>query len=487
MALHWYIDADWNGDGAFETNEESRLIGLRTFRGKKNYLKAVKPDGAGFERNPVGTADITLDNYDGRYDPLNTSSPIYPNLMPGREMRIRVNDGADTWNVFRGKIDSLSPVRQGNQRRLKIKLVDGWAFLKGSQGVRKAVQTGLTTDTAIGYILTLIGWLAGWGSDLAMGSDTLAYWWTEGKNAADAILDLVENEFGRFHISGNGQAVFRGRNADFNSTASFTLDQSVLLKDPVLPYPWESIRNIIRLRLFPRVLQATGELWRMRGTPSIAPGDTLTVYAEFRYSNRITPAQNLIAPVVTTDYTMNSAADGSGTNLSANFSVTMTGYGETAKLVVTNNGTTAGYITLLKIRGDALDAPDSTLVEIDNSSGSLYGPRSFALDLLWNQNTRAAQDAANWLKSWMSSPLSYPVLQLEGRDTVQYAYELHTRFTLTAAELGINADYRLMGIEHEWLDEGGQAVRTTFYSYAVDANTYWKFTTTIGVPSRFAY
>jgi hypothetical protein len=165
----------------------------------------------------------------------------------------------------------------------------------------------------------------------------------------------------------------------------------------------------------------------------------------------------------------------------------MTGYGETAKLVITNNGTAAGYITLLKVRGDALDAPDTTLVEIDNSSGSLYGPRSFDLSLLWNQNARAVTDAANWLKSWLGSPLAYPTIQLEGRDTIQYAYELESMFTLTAAKIGINDNYRLMGIAHDWLDEGGQSVRTTFYARPSNMQNYWQFTTQIGVSSRFAY
>jgi hypothetical protein len=40
------------------------------------------------ERIEAGTASITLDNQDGRFTPLDSDSPYYPNILPMRRVRI---------------------------------------------------------------------------------------------------------------------------------------------------------------------------------------------------------------------------------------------------------------------------------------------------------------------------------------------------------------------------------------------------------------
>jgi hypothetical protein len=54
-------------------------------------------------KTQAGVATITLDNLDRRFDPTNTSSPYYPNVVPMRQIRIRTSDG---YNVYRGYVQN---------------------------------------------------------------------------------------------------------------------------------------------------------------------------------------------------------------------------------------------------------------------------------------------------------------------------------------------------------------------------------------------
>jgi len=56
-----------------------------------------------------GSASVTLSNRDRRFDPFNTASPYYGNLLPRRQIRIRATHSATTYDVFRGFVDGFPP------------------------------------------------------------------------------------------------------------------------------------------------------------------------------------------------------------------------------------------------------------------------------------------------------------------------------------------------------------------------------------------
>ena len=115
-ALAWGIDVDWNGDGFFDgVNEGNRAVSIRMFRGRN---KQLRPSGEGFEPIRTGSITVELDNYDGRYDGWNSSSPLYPNVEPGKEIRVRVRNlyTGVIYPVFRGVINDIQPPRRSRGR-----------------------------------------------------------------------------------------------------------------------------------------------------------------------------------------------------------------------------------------------------------------------------------------------------------------------------------------------------------------------------------
>lgn len=185
---------------------------------------------------------------------------------------------------------------------------------------------------------------------------------------------------------------------------------------------------------------------------------------------------------------MNTAADGTGTNKTADFTVAATYFGETVKNVITNNGTAAGaYVTFLQNRGQAVDTPYTSYAMADTSGTDVK--RMFIIDTPWMQDTNKAQQYADYLLDILGEPQKYPVFQLENQFDKQFSFDLLDRITVTMAKFGISQDFRVGGIEEEWLSDNGQAVRTTVYTEpfvsATPEEGYWFFPMTF--PTVFPY
>lgn len=485
MALTWYIYIDWNNDGTFEADEAARCRHLFVSRGRKRQLRE---DGTGFEPMSIGTLTLTLDNYDGRFDALNASSPLYPYVLPARDIKIQVHDGTTLHTLFRGRIQDILPVgdRQGGQ--VTLQCADGGELLKDP--VSKGVQSNCRTDTMIGLLLDEAGWPSAWGRSLGVGSDYIPYVWADGRPASEQIHDLNESEQGQFYIAADGKATFIGRGSLYGGSSVVSIDQSQILTDIGFPQPWNSVKNDLRLTIYLPVLRESVVLWQLQSLPLLAPGQSLTYVADYAYDSVPCSAKDVITPVSGTDYTLNTAADGSGTDLNASLTVSFTDGGTKAFITVTNShGSSAGYLTL-RVRGTAITFPDYQILrKQDSSSQTQYGRRTLQIDVPWTQNLYKATDMLNFLTSSLADPTNYPTIRLEDRASIQFARDLFHRITLSIAKYSISADYYIAGIEHEWLFETGQSVRTTWIlePVLVDNTSYWIFSTNIGVSSRFAY
>lgn len=66
-------------------DETAHVRGITYSRGRQQELDVIQP----------GTATITVDNSARRFDPNNTAGPHYPNLLPGKRVRIRTTYGAE--------------------------------------------------------------------------------------------------------------------------------------------------------------------------------------------------------------------------------------------------------------------------------------------------------------------------------------------------------------------------------------------------------
>lgn len=461
-ALFWGLDIDWADGGSFTgENEGERLQSVKVQRGR-NYFLTSGNDG--FEPVQVGTCELVLSNYDGRFDPYNASSPLYPNVAPGRLMRLRVRYGATIYSVFAGVIMDIQPGDFADMPTVTISCEDGLRWLQDTS-VTTGVYTDIFADDAISALLAGAQWPAAWGSSLTSGADLLDYWWARDRSAFEEIRALSDSEIGTFFVDADGQFVFRNRQTVPASVLS--LDQSQMLKNIKLLQPWEVQRNLCTVKSNPITAAALGDIWDGSGI-SVGAGQTITIWAEFADG-----AINVLAPVATTDYQAFRNSDGSGANLTGYISIAATIYADKAMLEITNSYTRVAYLTLLKVRGQALGS--ATVSAQSTATGYDRRPRQIKLDLEWQQDANNPDVFAARLLSILNATQPLPVFQINTRPDLQFTPDLFDPITLTIARLNISGLYRVGAISHEWTAPTGQAVTTTIYTEPHWAYAYWIF------------
>lgn len=480
-ALAWDVSIDWDEDSIFDANEADRLTGYSLNRGRTRLLKSA---GEGFEPISTGTCTVTLQNDDGRFDAWNTASPLYPNVNYGKDIRVRVKDLATgiIYPRFRGTITNIVPMGYGDDAKVQITASDGLDYLRNYPG-RVAMQQNILPDAAIGYILDAVQWPARWGRDLDVSAETIRYWWSSGnRQAMSDIEDLAISFLGYFFVDAEGQARFIKRSNVSGSVADY--DQAELLKDIGNPQPYQLLRNITRLKVHPRTQASTGTIWQLVGnTPSIVPGanNALTLFANYTYNNVAVPAINVITPVATTDWLVNTQADGLGTNLTGSCTCVMTDFGDTAKLVFTNNSASLGYLIAPKIRGDAIYEPNVSDVTYPSDLSAVRNPRELVFDLLWQQDINVAIDVVNVLGAFYAGQHPMPNIKVDDRPSKQYAADLFDIVNINLAYIGLSGEsYRVGGIEEQTDSqyENCQKVSTQLYLEPyVSANSYMQWDT----------
>jgi len=128
----WAVQVDWGRDGSFALPAEPQTIsGLRIRRGRRDRIRAdgkgqQQPDGEGFE---IGIRDNT-----GRYDPFNTSGPLYAYLSaPGVALRVFV--------ISTDYRTPAEPVFYGMVEKVEYDALRGLAVLSG-KGLARLLEVG---------------------------------------------------------------------------------------------------------------------------------------------------------------------------------------------------------------------------------------------------------------------------------------------------------------------------------------------------------
>lgn len=461
--LTWAIEVDWNDDGAFDgTNEMPYMLDMNIRRGREFFMKS---DGSGFEPRFAGNARLTLKNNSGRFDPFNTSSPLYGQLESNQRIRIRVKDESTgtIYPVFYGYIDDVRP-NYSTLPTVTLTASDGIKYLSSTPATSSAVYTTHAFTTAIADVLTAAGWDDGTAIDPVL-SDTMPYFWLDGTSAYNQITDLTDAVLANFYISADGKATWIPRTYGDASLVSFTDHDALKSWQIRTPSPRYTIENVMKIFSRARKTQTGVTLWTMTDKPAVLPGASITVWANFSYNSQEVPATVVTTPVATTDYTANTAQDGSGTDLTASFTVMLTSFATSAKMVVSNVGATPGYVTLLKVRGNAITPDEYTYTQTSDAASIVtYGERQFIVKTNWLQDLNTAIDQASVLIGLLPFPRRYPQFMVRGQPAKQFLLDLTNQATIGFTSIRYSDIMRVGYIEHNVTAEtAGNICDTIFY------------------------
>ena len=360
---------------------------------------------------------------------------------------------------FRGKVRSIEPdAGQYREQQVHVTAYDGMRDLAEANVRDVALQVDQGEDDILTSILDAVPADAQpTARSLATGIDTYPYAFDQvggGRKALSLIQEVASNSRGFMFMKGDGTFVYQSRHGRSITASSYTFSNS--MRALAVPATLDNVFNHVLATVHPRSedAEATTVLYALTGAPpEIQPGASLTIIGNFRDPTNVTDktligGTAVVTPVENTDYDGNSAANGSGSDLSSSLSVALTAWASSAKFVITNNHATTPIflvntsgVTLLQCRGKGIydDGPQT----VESESAQPYGDRPITVDLTLQANPNTAQGLADFIRASRES-LADQVDSLEfaayGSNVLMAAAvagEPGERLTLTEAMTGL--------------------------------------------------
>jgi hypothetical protein len=387
------FDAD--GDG-FAGNG----LGERT--NQLTITRGLDPETGGIV---TGSAVFNLRNQDGRWSPRLASGHFYPNIKLWNLVTVERQDSTDTFRkLYTGYLREPSVDPDPNVLESNWDCVDLIERLRRVK-ISTPLYEGYRSDQLIAAILVLAGYTG--TTDLESGSKAFPYASWRRTIALDAIQQVVSSEMGMFFIAADGRPTFHSRyHRVTTTTVGATFDATNGAAGLMVRQTADDLFNEALVTCYPRLVGTpASELWRWQEVPRLmAAGETFVIEAEYTEATTGTECEgdDIVSPVSATDYTANTASDGTGTDKTSQLNIALTAYGRYASLALTNNDSGAIYVTLLKLRGTPITTPDAvTAREVNQDSiDDLDGLVStITLDQPLETSTDSARDAAAYLVS----------------------------------------------------------------------------------------
>jgi len=203
-----------------------------------------------FDNYSAGSATIVFDNRDRGLDPVNTSSPLYGELYPGRQFSIFVSQGSSTATVFSGYVDTWEyDYTLDGDATVTVRVIDAFSYLSNIT-ISSISAPAELSGARVRRVLANIGWPVS-RQAVDNGYSTLAAETISNVSALEYLSKVAQSEFGQFYIDRLGTLTFRSRNAvsafsdvrvtnvigDINSTTS----------DVVFDYSFDRMFNDVTL------------------------------------------------------------------------------------------------------------------------------------------------------------------------------------------------------------------------------------------------
>jgi len=162
----------------------------------------------------AGTANVTLYDQNGDWNPTNVNGAYYPDLVPLRQIIIYATYATQDYYLFSGFITNYDTgFRQGNDElsTVTLKCVDGFKLLAGS-AIDTVAGSGVQLSGArVNAILDDVEWPISL-RNVDAGDTTLQADPGTARNALEALFTVEQSEFGGIFLDANGQVNFVSRN-----------------------------------------------------------------------------------------------------------------------------------------------------------------------------------------------------------------------------------------------------------------------------------
>lgn len=165
-----------------------------------------------FDTFSAGSASVVFDNRDRLLDPVNTSSPLYGELYPGRQFTLFLSQGSSTATVFSGYVDSWEyDYTLDGDATVTVRVIDAFSYL-ASVIISSISAPEELSGARIRRVLSNIGWPVSRQS-IDNGYSTLAAETIANVSVLEYLTKVAQSEFGELYVDRLGTLNFDSRNA----------------------------------------------------------------------------------------------------------------------------------------------------------------------------------------------------------------------------------------------------------------------------------
>lgn len=456
---------------------------------------------------PTGTARFGLNNFEIIESGANPGywSPGHANCREGFQRGIPVRISFDTGIQFIGSLRDIKPSAGVFEDRVTMCFCTDWmdeAARFTLDGIE--TQANITADDAIRLLLDRMP-NKPHELSLGVGTDTfeIALDSTQKNQKVQQELGrLAASDLGFVYVTGDGTLVFepRGSRISGSATSVATIDNEQVQTD--VDHTTDQILNSVRITVHPRRVDtgATTVLYTTDTRVRIDNGvDGVEMFFPFR-----DPAQeaaavagiNVNTPVANTDYTLNTAQDGSGANVTTDPSIAVAWRIDSRGiyLIVTNNYGLPVYLDL-EVTGDGIYnfTPVTTSVDDDDLIRQI-GIQDVEIDMPYQSSAAVAVSAAQWLLNTYADEASR-LRSIRFRPTTPgnltlfsaaLDVELGSRVTIAEDLTAIDGDFFVNAIQHTWVGEG--QVMTQWWLARANTQDFWVMDVSeLDITTRLSY
>lgn len=402
------------------------------------------------------------------------------------DVGVAVGDGPLAGNVttqrghvrWWGRIETIDPEPGRAFRRAHVTAYDRMRDVLDANLVNVALQINKTeTEILTSVFAALDPSVAPRGLSFSDGIDQVPIALDnlgDGSRAGSIVSDVLRSSYGLGFMVQAGYFVYLSRNRRATATSLATLSST--MSGLSASTSLTKVFNEIKTTTHPRTIDASDVvLWAATGTPTSVPAaTTVTVEGTFRDPNDVLRLVGAASTVITgpggtltaADYSANTAADGSGSDVTASVSVVPSVRATTVSFAITNSSGAPAYLTTLQIRGKGVyDNGPRTFVA---TSTQPYGKRTYSLDLTYQNVDTLGQQIGQFALSQFA-PLGPQIDELVLRASPDSSPTLFTQMmereigdviTVTELQTGVaGVDVMILGIAFQALTRNAFEVR----------------------------
>lgn len=341
---------DWSRTGTF-VDETSRLL-----RASGSMKLAAPESSISSPKGMIDQCQIILNNSDGRFSPLKTTSPLYDDIKLGNcyhapmYLRVSVDNGSNYSRIFTGviKLPVEGPPYPGVASTVTIDCRSRDEIILNARqsttlaDFRSLHDNDSTEAEVIANFLESTG-LTSADYTLDPGLFVIDWAWLDDESPLEDIWVIAAACGGRFYCDPDGE--FRYENMTHwlfspHTVSQETLDQSGYSRMEGPIYDDTELFSGVTVTASPRDLDETVVVWESDQIITVAAGNSRVITAKLRQ------------PIYQLDSVEFTAVTGGARNMDSSITITRTDYAQRVVLTITNaNAEYSADIISLKING----------------------------------------------------------------------------------------------------------------------------------------